>query len=130
MPGMSIGDVSRRAGLATSTIRYYERIGLLPAPERLSGQRRYDHSVLRRLSVIETAKASGFTLAEIRRLLFAFPDETTATERWRQMSTVKLDEIDQQIAELERVRDQLARTLECRCQSLDDCARTAGNCHV
>src|SRR5215203_2359679 len=68
---LTIGQVARQAGLATSAIRYYESIGLLPEPERLSGQRRYAPDVLRRLGAIDVAKQAGFTLEETRALLGA-----------------------------------------------------------
>jgi MerR family redox-sensitive transcriptional activator SoxR len=58
--------VAQQAGVNTSLIRYYERIGLLPPPERVSGQRRYDAAVLRRLAVIDVAQRAGLSLDEIR----------------------------------------------------------------
>ena len=61
---MRIGDVAQRAGVKTSLIRYYEEIGLLPEPERVSGQRRYDQTVLRRLAVIDVAQRAGMSLGE------------------------------------------------------------------
>ena len=59
---MRIGDVAQRAGVRTSLIRYYEDIGLLPEAERVSGQRRYDQTVLRRLAVIDVAQRAGMSL--------------------------------------------------------------------
>ena len=61
-PDLTIGEAARRAGIATSSIRYYERIGLLPPPERLHGQRRYDADVLGKLGFIGVAQSAGFTL--------------------------------------------------------------------
>src|SRR5918992_1339605 len=68
---LTIGEVARRAGLQPSAIRYYEQIGLLPAPGRQSGRRRYDPAVLDRLTVIRVGQAAGLTLAEIRELVAA-----------------------------------------------------------
>jgi DNA-binding transcriptional MerR regulator len=65
---MTIGQIARRAGISQSTIRYYERLGLLPAPIRSSGQRRYDDTVLQRLAVIRFAKYVGFSLTEVTQL--------------------------------------------------------------
>ncbi|MFN8563711.1 MAG: MerR family transcriptional regulator [Anaerolineae bacterium] len=62
---MTISEVARRVGVRTSTLRYYESIGLLPAPKRVSGRRRYDSAVLQRLEIIRTAQQAGFTLAEL-----------------------------------------------------------------
>src|SRR4051812_3286731 len=68
-PELTIGDVARRAGVATSSIRYYERIGLLPKPERSGGQRRYHADVLGKLGFIGVAQSAGFKLREIKELL-------------------------------------------------------------
>jgi MerR-like DNA binding protein len=74
MPGLTISEVAREIGLQASAIRYYERIGLLPRALRMSGQRRYDTTVLYRLAIIQRARQLGFTLTEIRHLFFGFRD--------------------------------------------------------
>ena len=71
MGGLSIGNVSARAGVRASAIRYYERLGLLPEPERAGGRRRYDESILEWLSLIALARESGFTIGEIKQLVRA-----------------------------------------------------------
>ena len=68
---MRIGEVAEQAGLRKSAIRYYEEIGLLPEPERVSGQRVYGPSVLRRLALIDVSQRAGLSLDEIRELLDA-----------------------------------------------------------
>src|SRR5215510_14037227 len=95
MPQLTISAVARQIRLRPSAIRYYERIGLLPRPQRLSGQRRYDATVLYRLAIIQRARQLGFTLGEIRHLFFGFRDVTQASERWRTLSQQKLRELDQ-----------------------------------
>ncbi len=57
---LTIGDVARESGVAPTTLRYYEKIGLVPAPARIGGQRRYDDAVLARLEVIRLCKSAGF----------------------------------------------------------------------
>ena len=118
---MAIGDVARAAGVPASTIRFYERKGLLPAPERISGRRRYDARILELLRVIEVSKLAGFSLAETKRLLRGFDARTPASDRWRTLAEGKLDEIDDLIARAERMRALLRRGLECGCLTLDDC---------
>ena len=76
---LSISEVARVFGLRTSAIRYYEQIGILPAPMRKSGQRRYEKTILFRLAVVQRARESGFTLEEIRELFFGFRSATTDT---------------------------------------------------
>jgi MerR family redox-sensitive transcriptional activator SoxR len=101
---LTIGDVARVTGKATSSIRYYERIGLIPAPVRISGRRRYPHTVLRTLAVIDTAQRAALTLKEIRALLAASPGEAAATERLRQVAVRKLPDVIALIERAELVR--------------------------
>lgn len=74
---LTIGQVAQRAGLNTSRIRFYERTGVLPQPERVSGQRRYRPDVLHRLSIIDGAQRAGLTLDEIAPL--TGPDTARST---------------------------------------------------
>ena len=119
---LTIGEVARSAGMRTSAIRYYEDAGLLPPPERVSGQRRYEPSVLRRLALIRGAQRAGFTIAEIRVLLYGFPEDTTPLERWQTLAGRKLAEVDALIEQLQGTRRMLERALLCNCGSLDECA--------
>jgi MerR family redox-sensitive transcriptional activator SoxR len=122
MDGMSIGEVGRRAGIAPSAIRYYERIGLLPRPARSGGKRRYDASVLEWLSLIALAREGGFTMSEIRQLVTGFTPGTRPAARWRDLATRKLEEIDAMVARAERMRAVLRVALDCGCFRLEDCA--------
>ena len=117
---MRIGEVAEQAGVRTSLIRYYEEIGLLPEPERLSGQRRYDASVLRRLTIIDVAQRAGLTLDEIK-VLVEHGTEPVSTQL-RDLATRKLPEIDALIERAQRVRTWLDTATGCSCQSIDDCA--------
>ena len=117
---MRIGDVAHRAGVKTSLIRYYEGIGLLPEPARVSGQRRYDHTVLRRLAVIDVAQRAGMSLDEIR-LLVQHGNEPMSGQL-RELATRKLPEIDALIERAQRVRAWLETATGCVCQSIDECA--------
>ena len=71
MQRLTISQVAQQIRLRPSAIRYYERIGLLPPPQRVNGQRRYDRTVLYRLAIIQRARQLGFSLGEIRRLFLA-----------------------------------------------------------
>lgn len=117
---MRIGEVARRAGVRVSLIRYYEEIGLLPEPERVSGQRRYDESVLRRLTVIDVAQRAGLSLDEIRELVQHGTDPMS--ERLRELAERRLPEIDALIGRALRVRAWLQTATSCDCESIDDCA--------
>ena len=118
---LSIGTVAERAGVQTSTIRYYERLGLLPPPGRTSGRRRYDPGVLELLAAIEVAKAAGFSLREIKQLFVGFEAGSSPSQRWSALAAAKLQELDAQAARIEAMRALLERGLECGCLTLDDC---------
>ena len=108
-----IGELAERAGLAPSAIRYYESIGLLPEPYRVSGQRRYGEETLKRLEFIAVAQQAGFTLREITELSDGFDV--------RRLAEQKLPEVK---AELKRARERqrwLEAASACDCASPDDC---------
>ena len=104
----------------TSLIRYYERIGLLPEADRVSGQRRYDPAVLRRLAVIDVAQRAGLSLDEIRGLLDIGTDPMS--DRLQELARRKLPEIEALIVRAEQVREWLTAATGCDCVSVDDCA--------
>lgn len=115
---LTIGDVARETGVAATTLRYYEQIGLLPSPARLSGRRRYDDSILARLEVIRLCKSAGFALEEIQ-LLFA--DDAPGRPASRALAQAKLAEIDDRIASLARARAVIEWGMRCTCPSIDAC---------
>lgn len=117
---MRIGEVARRAGVRASLLRYYEDIGLLPAAARVSGQRRYDVSVLRRLAVIDVAQRAGLSLAEIGTLLEAGSDPLS--DRLHELARRKLPEIEALIARAQHVRTWLQTATVCGCETVDECA--------
>lgn len=115
---LTIGEVARQAGVAATTLRYYEQIGLVPPPGRLGGQRRYDDSVLARLEVIRLCKSAGFALEEIQ-LLFA--DDAPGRPASRALAKAKLAEIDAQMESLARARAVIEWGMRCTCPSIDAC---------
>jgi redox-sensitive transcriptional activator SoxR len=122
-----VGQVAERAGVNVETIRYYERRGLLPTPERKpSGHRRYDEQTVRFLRAIKEAQAVGFTLAEIAEFLRAARRSASPPDALRIRMAAKIDEIDGRIASLQRMREELARVVGCACASLDHCTCGAG----
>lgn len=124
MPEFLISDVARQAGIKPSAIRYYERIGILPAARRSSGQRRYDRTVLYRLAVVQRARQMGFSLDEIRRLFFGFRKNVTASERWRKLSERKLGELQVLAAEINEMQRLLKSMMDhCHCDALDQCGK-------
>jgi MerR family redox-sensitive transcriptional activator SoxR len=116
---LSIGEVAARAGLKTSAVRYYERIGLLPAPQRASGRRRYDVKILDRLAIIGYAQSAGFTLREIDRLFEGKP----YSARMRALAQAKLAELDGVIARARMMQTLLRTALRCNCLGLEECGK-------
>jgi MerR family redox-sensitive transcriptional activator SoxR len=120
---LPIGEVARRAGLATSALRYYEDQGLIGAQRSPGGRRVYPRAVLRRLAFIRAAQRVGLSLEEIKEALASLPRERTPTRRdWEVLSRSWRARLDEQIAGLERLRDGLASCIGCGCLSLDRCA--------
>lgn len=113
---LTIGEVARRTGVAPTTLRYYEKVGLVPAPQRSGGQRRYDESVLARLEVIRLCKAAGFSLDEIAVLL---GDDTPGRPVARALAEAKLGELDAHIAALQHARAIVEWGMQCTCPSID-----------
>ena len=120
-PLLTIGTVASRSGKNTSTIRYYEQIGLLPEPVRVGGRRRYDPHTVRTLAVIHTGQRAGLTLDEIRLLLSVSRADAAAMETLREVASRKLPEITAQIERSKLVRGWLERAARCECPDLDQC---------
>jgi MerR family transcriptional regulator, redox-sensitive transcriptional activator SoxR len=119
---LTIGALASRFHLNTSAIRYYERVGVLPAPARVSGQRRYGPDAVRRLEVLEVAKRAGFSLDESRVLLQSADAGTPAFEALRDLAHRKLPEVEALITRAQAMRDWLLTATDCSCTSLDVCA--------
>lgn len=124
MSRLTISEVAEQVGLKPSAIRYYEQVGILPPAERISGQRRYDRSVLYRLAVIQRARQAGFALEEIRALFFGFRDGTRADARWRKLADRKLAELDEIAAQIASMQSLLQRLrTRCHCSTLETCGK-------
>jgi MerR family transcriptional regulator, copper efflux regulator len=106
---LTIGEVAERAGVATSTIRYYERRGLLVADARVSGQRRYTTESLRRLVFIGMLQDAGLALDDIDGILHA-----ADVAEWKGIAARRLEVLDEEIAQLQQAREVLAAALMCR----------------
>ena len=120
---LSIGEVARRAGFATSALRYYERAGLIDSVRAGGGQRRYRRSTLRRLAFVRAGQNVGLSLDEIRAALATLPSGRTPTAAdWARLSKRWQARLDEQIAALTALRDGLSSCIGCGCLSLSRCA--------
>src|SRR5262245_56167886 len=119
--GLSIGEVAARAGVNASALRYYESIGLLPAPQRINGRRCYDETILQRLAILQLAQKAGFTISEIDELFHGFSAETPPAERWQVMAQQKMAELEETITRAQQMKRLLEHGLRCTCLRLEDC---------
>lgn len=120
---LTIGELARRSGFATSAVRFYDREGLVPAERTTGNQRRYRRSALRRLAFIRAAQNVGVPLAEIRSALAELPETRTPTRAdWARLSRAWRSRLDEQIAGLVALRDNLDSCIGCGCLSLQRCA--------
>jgi MerR family transcriptional regulator, redox-sensitive transcriptional activator SoxR len=118
---LTIGQVARRAVLNASHIRFYERVGVLPEPQRVSGQRSYRKEVLHRLAIIDVAQGAGLTLEEIAPLTGPGSRSADARRHIRALADEKLPRIDALITRAQAVRHWLEVAQHCDCTSVDVC---------
>jgi MerR family redox-sensitive transcriptional activator SoxR len=122
---LTITDVSRRAAVASSALRFYDAEGLVTAVRSPGGRRRYPRSVLRRLAFIRAAQNVGLTLDEIRQALSTLPEGRSPTKAdWARLSRSWRPRLDAQITALTALRDGLTACIGCGCLSLRECALT------
>jgi DNA-binding transcriptional MerR regulator len=107
--------------LNASAIRYYERLGLVPAPHRSGGQRRYSGEAAPRLLLIRFAKDMDFTLSEIKVFLSGLRDKAPVGPRWRKLAHLKIKEVDEKMQRSRQLKSLLEHLLDCHCASLQVC---------
>jgi len=119
----TIGEIAHRSGFAASAIRFYESQGLITATRTSGGQRRFERQMLRRLAFIRAARNVGLTLDEVAEALARLPDGRTPTRAdWALLSRTWRARLDDQIAGLIALRDNLDSCIGCGCLSLKRCA--------
>lgn len=120
---LTISEVAARSGVAASTLRYYERLGLIRAGRTSGNQRRYERAELRRVAFIRIAAQVGVSLEEIRAALDELPDSRTPTKAdWSRLSARWRSKLDERIGLLTRLRDDLTDCIGCGCLSLQKCS--------
>lgn len=120
---LTIGELAQRAGMAPSALRYYEELGLIRSTRTASGRRRFERNTLRRLAFVRAARNVGLTLDEIGAALATLPDGRAPTRAdWIRLSRTWQSRLDEQIAALQALRDDLGSCIGCGCLSLRRCA--------
>jgi DNA-binding transcriptional MerR regulator len=120
---LTIGELARRAGVATSALRYWEELGLLRAAVRISGQRRYPESATGLVGVILLLRDAGFTLAEQKALMAS---RAAAPGDWKRLARRKLADLDDQIAKARTAREAIDHALHCPYEDILECPNFAG----
>jgi len=119
---LTVGQVAERSGVAVSAIHFYETKGLITSRRNPGNQRRYTRDVLRRVAIIKVAQRIGIPLASIGVALATLPEgRTPTTKDWARLSTIWKVELDERIAKMMQLRDQLSLCIGCGCLSMDDC---------
>ncbi|GAB3617193.1 redox-sensitive transcriptional activator SoxR [Okibacterium endophyticum] len=120
---LTIGDLSRRSGVAASALHFYERNGLITAERTAGNQRRYRRDTLRRVAFIRVSQRVGIPLRDIRAALESLPEGRTPTKRdWAQLSAAWRTELDERINQLRHLREDLDGCIGCGCLSLTTCS--------
>lgn len=115
---LTIGELAHRTGVATSALRYWEELGLLSVPARVSGQRRYPRSAVEQVGVILLLRDVGFTLRDLKALIAS---RSLAVDGWRDLAQRKLTELDQRIAQSQAARTAIAHALACPHEDIREC---------
>ena len=115
---LTIGELASRAGVATSALRYWEELGLLPAPARVSGQRRYPESAVAQVGVILLLRDVGFSLAEQNALMAS---RGVVLDEWRRLARRKLAELDEPIVKARAAREAIDHALRCPHEDILQC---------
>jgi DNA-binding transcriptional MerR regulator len=119
---LTIGEVAERFTVPHSTLRYWERIGLLaPPPRREAGRRRYEAAQLAQIGLILAARRLGFGLPDTRLILAGLSRETPPPEVWRRLAARKLAEVEETLAGAQALKEVLEAGLRCECISLEAC---------
>ena len=118
---ISIGQLASKSEVNASTLRYYESVGLLPIPQRINGQRRYDDTLIDRISFIKIAQQTGFTIQEIALLLEGFKSTESITEQWERMAEQKRRELEQRKNQIQSMIQILENGLQCKCLTWSEC---------
>jgi MerR family redox-sensitive transcriptional activator SoxR len=119
---LSVGEVAARSGVAISTLHFYETQGLIRSGRSAGNQRRYGRGVLRVIAVIKVAQRAGIPLAAVHDKLKSLPSNRKITAAdWKRLSSAWRDDLNDRIARLSRLRDQLDSCIGCGCLSIEDC---------
>ena len=119
---LTVGEVARRTGVAVSALHFYERKGLIRSERSPANHRVYPRNIIRRVTIIQIAQKAGVSLAEVARAFATLPtDRASSAQDWAWGSTIWRDGLQDRIALLTALRDDLTGCIGCGCLSVDEC---------
>lgn len=119
---LTVGQMAERAGVAVSALHFYEAEGLIESWRTPANHRRYDRRELRRVAIIRIGQSVGIPLAEIRQVLARIPrDKAVSAKDWADAARPWTDLLEDKIALMQRLKDQMGYCIGCGCLSLDSC---------
>ena len=119
---LSVGELAARAGVPVSTLHFYEAEGLIRSWRNAANHRRYDRRELRRVAIIKVAQSVGVALSEIREVLDRLPrDRAVSARDWAEAAAPWREMLDERIALMTRLRDQMGHCMGCGCLSVESC---------
>ena len=118
---MKIGNVVKKLGIPASTIRYYEKVGLINHLARVGNSRYLHNEDLTQLKFIQMSQKVGFSIEEIKELLSAFSKDDVRNEKCQELVGKKIVELDKKILELTTMKNSLSKAINCDCSSIDVC---------
>lgn len=125
---LSIGKVAEQSQISISTLRFYEEKKLIWSIRTSGNQRRYHHSILRRIAIIKIAQRVGIGLHEVYEIFTVLPNHKTATKKdWQNISKIWYQQLNDKINTLLILRDQLDQCIDCGCLSLKQCPLRSKN---
>jgi MerR family redox-sensitive transcriptional activator SoxR len=119
---LSVGEVSRRTGVAVSALHYYEQLGLIASTRTAGNQRRYPRFMIRRISLILVAKRLGISLSDVADVFASLPMDSLPTSRdWHRLSRRWQSQLDAKKREIEKLQRELTGCIGCGCLSMKSC---------
>lgn len=118
---MNIGEIAQKLDIPASTIRYYEKIGLLKKQQRISGNRVFDQQALSSLRFIQLAQNTGFSIEEMKVLLDSAAHSSPSSTEWKEIVQTKRIELQEKIEQFKKMDSVLKQVMSCKCSTLNEC---------
>jgi MerR family transcriptional regulator, redox-sensitive transcriptional activator SoxR len=123
---MNIGEMANAVGVSAPAVRYYESVGLISRPKRISGWWRYTPKDLERLKLIYSARRAGFSIRDIQLLVHEIDESGDVSEKWQKLAETKLVELDRLIKDAKLMKAFIKKGTTCTCRNVGTCIHSRG----